>query len=52
MGGGGGGGSSNLEILRGGGASSSFGIPGGRRGQNNVPSVMGVWIFSGITQLG
>ena len=32
------------------GASSSFGNPGGRGGQKTVPSVVGVWIFSGITQ--
>jgi len=33
------------------GGSSSFGNPGGRGGQKTVPSVVGVWIFSGITQL-
>ena len=48
--GGGGGGSLNLEILRGGG-SSSFGNPGGRGGQKTVPSIVGLWIFSGITHL-
>ena len=41
----------NLEILREGG-SSSFGNPGGwgGGGKKTVPSVVGVWIFSGITQ--
>ena len=46
----GGGGPLNLEILREGGGSSSFGNSGGRGGQNTVPSVVGVWIFSGMTQ--
>ena len=35
------------------GGSSSFGNPGGwggGGGQKTVPSVVGVWIFSGITQ--
>ena len=36
-----GGGSLNLEILSG----------GGRGGQKTVPSVVEVWIFSGITHL-
>ena len=31
------------------GGSGSFGNPGGRRGLKSVPSVVGVWIFSGIT---
>ena len=44
-----GGGSLNLEILRGGGL-KQFGNLGGRGGgQKTVPSIMGVWIFSGIT---
>ena len=30
--------------------SSSFGKSGGRGGQNTVPSGVGVWIFSGMTQ--
>ena len=34
---------------RGGGDSSSFGNSGGRVGQKTMPSVMGVWIFPGIT---
>ena len=32
------------------GGSSSFGNSGGTGGQKTVPSVGGVWIFSGITQ--
>ena len=33
------------------GGSSSFGNSGGRGGgQNTVPSVIGVWIFSGMTR--
>ena len=32
------------------GGSSSFGNSGGRGDQNTVPSVVGVWIFSGMTQ--
>ena len=40
-----------LRNLEGRGGSSSFGNSGGRgRGQKTVPSVGGVWIFSGITQ--
>ena len=34
------------------GGSSSFGNPGGRGGggvKKTVPSIMGVWVFSGIT---
>ena len=45
-----GGGSLNLEIPSG-GASSSFGNPGGWGGQKTVPSIVGVWMFSGITHL-
>ena len=46
-----GGGSLNLEILRRGGAHavSQFKVEGGG-GEKNVPSITGVWIFSGITQ--
>ena len=63
--GGWGGGSLNLEILRGGGlkqfwisrwmgggGGKKLGLPGGgggRRGKKIVPSVVGVWIFYGIT---
>ena len=47
-----GGGSLNLEILRGGGLKqfwkSRWEWGGG--GQKTVPSVVGVWIFSGKTQ--
>ena len=48
--GGGGGGSLNLEILRGGGAQAVLEIQveaGG--GQKTMPSIVRVWIFSGIT---
>ena len=31
------------------GRGAQAGNPGGRGGQKTVPSVMGVWIFSGIT---
>ena len=47
-----GGGSLNLEIPRGGGLKQflkSRWMGGGGGGQNTVPSVVGVWIFSGIT---
>ena len=44
-----GGGSLDLEIQAGGG-SSGPGNPGGRGSQKNMPSVGGMWIFSGITQ--
>ena len=47
-----GGGSLNLDILRRGGAHAVsqylFKVEGGVK--KNVPSIMGVWIFSGITQ--
>ena len=44
------GGPLNLEILREGGAQAVLEnqVEGG--GQNTVPSVVGVWIFSGMTQ--
>ena len=40
-----------MEIQAGGGV---FGLenPGGRGGQKTLPSVGGVWIFSGITHCG
>ena len=44
-----GGGSLNLEILRGGGL-KQFWKSRWEGGSKTVPSVMGVWIFSGITQ--
>ena len=44
-----GGGSLALEIQAGEG-SRGTGNPGGRGGQKLLPSVGGVWIFSGITQ--
>ena len=44
------GGPLNLEILREGGWFKQFRNSGERRGQNTVPSVVGVWIFSGMTQ--
>ena len=47
--GGGGGGSLALEIRVGGGDHSDPGNPDGRGGQKTLPSVGGVWIFSGIT---
>ena len=43
------GGSLNLEILKGRGGSSSFGNLGGRGSQKTMPSIVGVWIISGIT---
>ena len=46
---GGGGGSLNLEILRGGGLKQFWKSRWEGGGQKTVPSVMGVWIFSGIT---
>ena len=45
-----GGGAFELGNPEGRGGSSSFGNSGGRGGQNTVPSVVGVWIFSGMTQ--
>ena len=33
------------------GGSKKFGNPGGRGDQKMLPSVVGVWIFSGITHL-
>ena len=45
-----GGGAFELGNPEGRAGSSSFGNSGGRRGQNTVPSVVGVWIFSGMTQ--
>ena len=45
---GGEGGALNLEILRGGGR-KQFGNLGGWGDQKTMPSVVGVWIFSGIT---
>ena len=45
---GGGGGSLNLEILRGGGL-KQFWKSRWMGGQKTMPSVVGVWIFSGIT---
>ena len=50
---GGGGGSLNLEILSGGGLKQFWksGWMGGGGGQKTVPSVVEVWIFSGITHL-
>ena len=46
-----GGGAFKLGNPEGRGGSSSFGNSGGRGGgQNTVPSVIGVWIFSGMTQ--
>ena len=46
----GGGGSLNLEILRGGGTQAVLEIQVDGGGvQKTMPSVMGVWIFSGIT---
>ena len=42
-------GSLNLEILKGRGGSSSFGNLGGRGSQKTMPSIVGVWIISGIT---
>ena len=36
--------------MGGGGGHSDPGNPGGRGGQKTLPSVGGVWIFSGITQ--
>ena len=42
-------GSLNLEILRGGGL-KQFWKSRWMEGQKTVPSVVGVWIFSGITQ--
>ena len=53
LGGGGGGGRSlNLELLKGGGLKQFWKSRwmGGEGGQKTVPSVMGVCIFSGITQ--
>ena len=49
---GGGGGSLNLELLKGGGLKQFWKSRwmGGEGGQKTVPSVMGVCIFSGITQ--
>ena len=45
-----GGGSLNLEILRGGGTQAVLEIQVDGGGvQKTMPSVMGVWIFSGIT---
>ena len=45
-----GGGSLNLQILRGGGAQAVWKSRWkGGGGQKTVPSIMGVWIFSGIT---
>ena len=45
------GGPLNLEILREGrGAQAVLEIQVERRGQNTVPSVIRVWIFSGMTQ--
>ena len=48
----GGGASLNLEILKGGGLKQFWKSRwmGGEGGQKTVPSVMGVCIFSGITQ--
>ena len=45
------GGSLNLEILSGGGLKQFWKSRwmGGGGGQKTVPSVVGVWIFSGIT---
>ena len=43
-----GGGSLNLEILRGGGL-KQFWRSRWEGGKKTVPSVVGVWIFSGIT---
>ena len=45
-----GGGVSGLGNLGGGEGSRGTGNPGGRGGQKLLPSVGGVWIFSGITQ--
>ena len=45
-----GGGSLNLEILSGGGL-KQFWKSGWMGGQKTVPSVVEVWIFSGITHL-
>ena len=45
-----GGGAFELGNPDGRGGSSSSGNSGGRGGQNTVPSVVGVWIFSGMTQ--
>ena len=47
----GGGGSLNLEILRGGGTRAvlEIQVDGGGGVQKTMPSVKGVWIFSGIT---
>ena len=45
------GGPLNLEILReGGGGLKQFRKFRWKGGQNTVPSVVGVWIFSGMTQ--
>ena len=44
-----GGGSLNLQILRGGGAQAVWKSRWKGGGQKTVPSIMGVWIFSGIT---
>ena len=45
------GGAFKLGNPEGRGGSSSFGNSGGRGGgQNTVPSVIGVWIFSGMTR--
>ena len=43
------GGSLNLEILRGGGL-KQFWKSRWKGGSKNCPSVVGVWIFPGITQ--
>ena len=40
----------NLEILREGGELKQFRKFRWKGGQNTVPSVVGVWIFSGMTQ--
>ena len=45
-----GGGSLNLEILRRGGGLMQFHNSRWKVGEKNMPSIMGVWIFSGITQ--
>ena len=45
-----GGGVSGLKNPDGGEGSRGIGNPGGRGGQKLLPSVRGVWIFSGITQ--
>ena len=47
--GGGGGVSLNLEILRGVGSQAVLEIQVEGGGKKTVPSIMGLWIFSGIT---